>query len=564
MVKKIFLLSVVLLLIISVSNAQDQSEFGYSPPCDINVGGVEIDNKCFDCGNDADGICPDVVLEIDDYCGGVDLDCETACESEPLATTCGTWICGTRENNCGEMVTCIPGCSGEDVCASGECVPPAPSENCVLTYAGWNNNQVTEGYAVSLNVAGTDCEGLQVRFDIAEVDCTFGCDYGDIDLDDTNKLNIKQLTGTINSYGNVAVSWTTEWILDENNGLGDDDPEYVFKASLADDLSINLDESGELKVTEYVAPPVGCEDTCASLGYVCGTHDVCGVSVNCPNTCDGTQFCNDDSQCEQTCASQSGTCELWPCSSGENVGQINCGITEICCVPGRIVQDPGIGCADGSNDQQFSSTLIGCDGTTTFDDAISLCASGWRPVILDEETDARNILITTASDGVWRWLSKSDGNACPLTGYNSHCKALVCKGDCSGGNCPCTSEPDNNCWGVQHGPSTQNYDMVWVNGYEVGMGYESPGTSGISPSHIFVDRGRMSNPAEELGGVVCSCIPESSGATCGEDCGDQINNCGETIDCGSCENTVAKWQNGITELDPTKQKFFLRFMKKIL
>ena len=168
------------------------------------------------------------------------------------------------------------------------------------------------------------------------------------------------------------------------------------------------------------------------------------------------------------------------------------------------------GCADSEYvDQIFSSTLVGCNGTTTFDDASSLCASGWRPVILDENEAARNILRTTASNNGYRWLSKSDNNTCPLTGLNDHCKAFVCNGDCSGGNCPCTSGADNNCWGIQHGPSTQNYEMIWVDGYEVGWGYETSGTSGSSSSYIWVEHGglgRMSSPAEELDGVVCEKI----------------------------------------------------------
>ena len=35
-----------------------------------DIGGVEIDGKCFDCGNAKDNICPDIVLGQDGYCVG--------------------------------------------------------------------------------------------------------------------------------------------------------------------------------------------------------------------------------------------------------------------------------------------------------------------------------------------------------------------------------------------------------------------------------------------------------------------------------------------------------------
>lgn len=43
------------------------------------------------------------------------------CTSEPISTTCGDWICGTRINNCFDDVSCGT-CNSEEVCVNGQCV----------------------------------------------------------------------------------------------------------------------------------------------------------------------------------------------------------------------------------------------------------------------------------------------------------------------------------------------------------------------------------------------------------------------------------------------------------
>jgi len=40
-----------------------------------------------------------------------------------------------------------------------------------------------------------------------------------------------------------------------------------------------------------------CTDTCESLGYECGTHIICGVSVTCPNKCSEEETCNAYGRC---------------------------------------------------------------------------------------------------------------------------------------------------------------------------------------------------------------------------------------------------------------------------
>ncbi len=57
------------------------------------------------------------------------------CVPEDITTTCGTWVCGERVNNCGNLVSCPPGCTGTDVCDStGSCVPPAQCTDTCATF----------------------------------------------------------------------------------------------------------------------------------------------------------------------------------------------------------------------------------------------------------------------------------------------------------------------------------------------------------------------------------------------------------------------------------------------
>jgi len=45
------------------------------------------------------------------------------CIPEDISVTCGTWVCGNKFNNCGELVSCDdPGCTLPEVCNVGECV----------------------------------------------------------------------------------------------------------------------------------------------------------------------------------------------------------------------------------------------------------------------------------------------------------------------------------------------------------------------------------------------------------------------------------------------------------
>jgi hypothetical protein len=57
------------------------------------------------------------------------------CVSESATTTCGTWVCGQRVNNCGENVLC-GSCSGSSTCSSGVCTSPSCIPDCTNLECG--------------------------------------------------------------------------------------------------------------------------------------------------------------------------------------------------------------------------------------------------------------------------------------------------------------------------------------------------------------------------------------------------------------------------------------------
>ncbi len=129
------------------------------------------------------------------------------CEPEDISVTCGTWVCGQRENNCGEWVSCPPGCTLPEVCnGTGQCVPPEE-----------------------------------------------------------------------------------------------------------------------------------CTDTCLSLGYECGTWEICGVSTDCLPGCTIPEVCNVTGQCEDSCGD--GICQTWEdCSCSDCEGQqAQCEPAFICDAGGSCV-----------------------------------------------------------------------------------------------------------------------------------------------------------------------------------------------------------------------------------
>ena len=141
-------------------------------------------------------------------------------------------VCETNPCSSYDSCSSLGGACESGYCCSGACT------NCVLTSSSWSSSEVVDGTNVELIVEGTDCDGKEVKFEIFE----------------------KELVGRdaiINNPSNVDFSgttatgtWVAEWV---DDGFGQGNPEYVFKASLVSDSSISIDDSGELTVSQI--PP---------------------------------------------------------------------------------------------------------------------------------------------------------------------------------------------------------------------------------------------------------------------------------------------------------------------
>ncbi|MDI6720820.1 MAG: PKD domain-containing protein, partial [Candidatus Aenigmarchaeota archaeon] len=202
---------------------------------------------------------------------------------------------------------------GNKMCDAGEtktsCSQDCPDARCTLTSARWTDidgNEITQpvtgGDTVYLSVAGQDCRGNTVSFDIWEDDTWDDDDYSRDDTkdpssatfdlpdnakgrwiaDDTNEDWTEDVIGTIISFGNLA-------------------PEYYYRAAVTKRDSSVTDIFSIGNRLLYVKKP---EKTCSQIGTEKGlSMDVC----NSINECAGVTYGATDVSLPRVCCSQ--TCE---------------------------------------------------------------------------------------------------------------------------------------------------------------------------------------------------------------------------------------------------------------
>ncbi|MCX6750827.1 MAG: hypothetical protein NTZ83_05195 [Candidatus Pacearchaeota archaeon] len=107
-----------------------------------------------------------------------EISCFTECSPETVGQTCGARECGTKRNNCNELVNCPPGCTDPEVCnLNGQCVLP---DDCTDTCTG-----LECGFVCDDIVCGED-NGLctSITFPNAETVCSENlCELGVCDDD---------------------------------------------------------------------------------------------------------------------------------------------------------------------------------------------------------------------------------------------------------------------------------------------------------------------------------------------------------------------------------------------
>jgi hypothetical protein len=156
---------------------------------------------------------------------------------------------------------------------------------------------------------------------------------------------------------------------------------------------------------------------------------------------------------------QGNTCEMTGCGLNNNTPNqyfggcsTNGQAGTMCC--------PLIACAGGTNDQQFSASMVGCAGSVTWDKREYLCAGAWKPCTAKQYVLRRNSVIPD--------LNYWTDDDLKYEGSSGAC--WVTKSE-KGESCP--GEPMRVCTGVQPDGKGNKCNMV-------GCGYES-----ASPNQYF-------------------------------------------------------------------------------
>lgn len=313
---------------------------GLQPDCNdndplINPGAIEdcdgVDNDCDAYRDEGCATCVDADSD-NDYGSGDEGTCsitEYDCNDDNFRvnlTTTNTWCDCDNTNGGGES----DGRRSEyGLCSDGvdnDCDglidivdPDCTVSSCTFDSAQWGATSVNEGTNVQMIVMGTNClDGLSVVFDVGEADGTGTLTYNsNLDGVDTAIIANKQFNMSFEG-GQAVATWPSQAFLETNWAI-DEAPEFVFRASLQQDMSKFIDESGILEVLgvttgnpdEYTCTSDGWEDQngdeytaegceiggerCCADGYRCES-DECVLNDGgtlCSYYSDPTS-CNDD------------------------------------------------------------------------------------------------------------------------------------------------------------------------------------------------------------------------------------------------------------------------------
>jgi hypothetical protein len=96
----------------------------------FTVSGVSSGGEYYGNNNNSSGNTPSCEPS---SCNGTcvnDVCVPQNCIADLVGITCGTWVCGSKINNCGQNVSCGADCSGGNVCLNGVCTTPACVPDC--------------------------------------------------------------------------------------------------------------------------------------------------------------------------------------------------------------------------------------------------------------------------------------------------------------------------------------------------------------------------------------------------------------------------------------------------
>src|SRR3989338_4590446 len=143
----------------------------------------------------------------------------------------------------------IPGNQGRDPLTGSKSFNVANPTICTLSTASWSaTGPLEEGTQVQLIVnMDQSCNSQQVSFEVREDDEIVGSNFNNAD-----PTGIVIPNAIINN-GIATINWNTIWIQDI--GGIDEDPEYIFRATLVNNPAQTSDSINELKVNQDATPP---------------------------------------------------------------------------------------------------------------------------------------------------------------------------------------------------------------------------------------------------------------------------------------------------------------------
>ena len=326
-------------------------------------------------------------------------------EEEP-GTDCvgdGLGVCCNSPNTCSNEVPEGTGCDKGVCCNSaGECTSEPPE--CILSdTAMWLDRDtgeeitdVDEGELVKLSIEGSgNCDGKIISLELFDDDI--------IDMDPVEPYNFPSQMIFEGTRANVF--WFTEWHQDTDNGWGDDDPEYVFRAS----LEAQFVDSGKLKVKTDNVYLFCNEFSECDQGVGVGVEDECEyVSQPCE---EGSTDCGDgviegDEQCD--CG------DPWDCDEDGLNGR-DCTYFGVECTEGEI------DCYEPEEEEECTFSIGTCEGEC--DDPIDIPEDGSDTYTVTGEC----ICEPTGDpedcpDGIGtRQVTVYYGNGDPPTDYDQEC-----------------------------------------------------------------------------------------------------------------------------------------------
>jgi len=229
---------------------------------------------------DGSGVCPEGSECLVTLSGNGDNSHVAGCIQNPYVTT----VCCTPpevscteesssagncddgiDNDCDELIDCDdPGCSDDPACV-------LPCDLSTQWKAKWLDSSGNEilagenainGSSVKLvveNITATSCQG-RVNFTIKESDALG--DTGDFDSADFVAIDTPPTMYSLSKDGlGNGGNWIAEWHQDESLfDLGDEDPEYIFRACLIDEATGEettncIDNENEMKVVLLCLEP---------------------------------------------------------------------------------------------------------------------------------------------------------------------------------------------------------------------------------------------------------------------------------------------------------------------